>query len=258
MTDDLFDVEIQSHAIVLNRRLFVSFQRTRRLAEQQAPHPPPSSLGALPVHRAAEHMGRVPNEWMVPVGVFLPIVPGEAFWVGFRGSGWKPNVIKVAIGGLDAISGATWREGLHDDPQDYVVCPPQLSLDGIHAWGEVVRQFVPVISESETEGSWNTPSGAMRIVVYDPMEGCFGENPPAGARPEPDVLHSVGEVSIQVGSIVAQRILSDPHGVRCWDQTESVSLFAHWVNPQEYRAITGQEPPAPAGESEGYKGYRLP
>jgi len=258
VTDDFFEVEIQSHAVVFNGRLFVSFQRTRQLAKQQSPQPPPRSLGALPVHGAAEYMGRVPNEWMVPVGVFLPIVPGEAFWLGLRGSAWKPNSVKVAIGGLDAISGAAWREGLHADPQDYVVCPPQLSLDGMYLGGQLARQFVSVAFESETQDKKKAPGAAMRIVVYDAKEGRFSETP--GTRPvlTPDVLHSFGKIGVQPGSLVAQRILSDQHGVECWDQTKLVSLFVYWVYPDFYRAATGREPPAPASESEGYKGYRLP
>jgi len=252
----LFDVEIQSHAVVFNARLSVSFQRTRRLAAQQLPYPPPSSLGALPVHGTAQYKGRIPHEWMLPVGVFLPIVPGEAFWIGFRGSESKPVAVKVAIEKLDAISGTAWHEGLNDDPQDYLVCPPQRSLDGVHAEGQLARQFVA--AKSETKAEKKPSSGPMRILVYDAKEGRFSETQPTRSSLTPDVLHSFGQISVRPGSVVAQNILIDPHGIECWDQRNFASLFVYWVYPDHYHAITGQEPPGPASESEGYKGHLLP
>jgi hypothetical protein len=253
----LSGIEIQPHAVVVNSRLYVSFQRTRRVPARESAFPPPSSLGALPVHGTAQYGQRLPSEWISPVGVFLPIVPGEAFWIGFRGSPSKPAAVKVAVDELDAISGTAWREGLHDDPQDYIVCPPQLSLDGVHTNGHMARQFVAT-EGPEKEDQTKTSRTPMSIVVYDPKKGRFSDTLAPRPAPTPNILHSPGQIKPQQGSLVEQDILPDPHGIECWDQKDFASLLVYWLNPGDYRLVTGQQPPPPASMSEGYQGYLLP
>lgn len=264
MKQVLLEVEIQEYAVVAGRRLSVSFQRTRRLSESEHSHMPPTSLGALPVHGVADYRGRVAPEWMDLWGVFLPLLPEEAFWLGFSGAGWKPSAVKVATAGLDAITGMGWSEGLHHDPQDYVVCPPQRSLDGIYAGGKLVRQFVPVESERRAGGQPISSVPAMRIVIFEQKPHLFAKQPPVRIPREPDVFHSPEplpsrkEIVVSAGAAINQEILPDPQGIEAWDQTASVSLYVYWVDREKYHEITGQKAPGPRSDAEGYTGYRLP
>jgi hypothetical protein len=253
----LLDIQVQSHEVIFDSRLCVSFQRTRRLPAEGGPFPPPNSLRALPVHDTAAYRAHLPTEWISRPSIFLPVVPGEAFWIGFRGSQSKPSAVKVTFDELDAISGTLRREGLHNDPQDYIVCPPQPSLDGIYASGHLARQFVAT-EVREREGNMTALRPPMRMLVYDPKEGRFSGTLAAGPRPTPDILHFPELVRVQQGSLVEQGILPDPHGAECWDQTHFGSLSVYWLNPEDYYLVTGQESPAPASASEGYQGYLLP
>jgi hypothetical protein len=254
----LFELEVQPHVIAVNGRFFVSFQRAQCLTDHQVPHLPPSSLGALPVYRIREEMPSVPRDRLESVGILVPIVPGEAFWLGLRGSAWSPNAVKVEIGGQDAISGLSWREGLHEDPQNYVVCPAQLSVDGIYSKGGIVRQFVPVTNVKESENLAKTNASKMRIEVFNPRDSRSGVESQTFAHLQPEALHSGERVEIRGGSQISQKITTDPHGLEFWDQAKSLSIFVQWVDPQQYRLITGKESPAPASENACYKGYRLP
>ena len=54
---------------------------------------------------------------------------------------WKPNAVKVLVGGINAVSGSP-DDGEAGMPQDYLVCPPQPWLDGFNAGDGAIRQFV--------------------------------------------------------------------------------------------------------------------
>ena len=55
----------------------------------------------------------------------------EALWLGFHGTGWKPNAVKVAVGGVNALTGESDGPALTGEPQNYLVTPLQPWLDGI-------------------------------------------------------------------------------------------------------------------------------
>ena len=66
----------------------------------------------------------------------------EALWLSFDAAPWKPSAVTVGVGRINALSGGTWPGTLDAAPQNYLVCPPQLWLDGINAGHGFVRQFV--------------------------------------------------------------------------------------------------------------------
>src|SRR5438034_589052 len=122
-------VSIDRDRVHIGERFSVSFQRTLRIPDDGRAYPLPPGLGAFPVHPVEDYKDRVPAAWREQGGVFIPMHQGEALWLGFDGASWKPNAVKVAVGMVNAVSGEMWDERLHDDPQDYVVCPQQPWLD---------------------------------------------------------------------------------------------------------------------------------
>jgi hypothetical protein len=192
------------------------------------------------------------------MGFFLPLLPGEGFWLGFSGAAWKPSALKVAIGNINAVSGGPWRETLQTGPQDYVVCHPQLALDGIHT-GVGVLQFGPDLLMTE-EGK---ESKSMTIQVYDPRPGIFPEDQPlAGSRS--DVLNHAMKSPLpnalrqeNVGKI-RQHVIRDPYGVSTWDISDSALATIHFSLPEQFRRITGIDSPPPVPDSDAYIGFRLP
>jgi hypothetical protein len=107
----------------------------------------------------------------------------EALWIGFDGPEWQPHAVKVGIGLINVLSGDRWTENLHADPQDYIVCPPQLWLDGINAGEAFVRQFVamPLGSGATVEGqlTGHESFGGIQLAVIAPKSDRLpGEPPP--------------------------------------------------------------------------------
>ena len=62
-------------------------------------------------------------------------------WVGWEQAG-NPVPVKVGVGRVNAITGGPWDVALPAQEQDYLVCPPQLWLDGIKSGSGHIRQFV--------------------------------------------------------------------------------------------------------------------
>lgn len=141
--------------------LTIRFKRTNRIKDDGQMHALPPDLGNLPVRRVADYASRVPQEWLARGGVMIPMHDDEAMWMSFAatgriGYGKLPAALKVGLGMVNAVTGETWRDGLHsgDKGQDYMVCPPQPWLDGIKSEQEGVRQFIakPLGSGTTVEG----------------------------------------------------------------------------------------------------------
>jgi hypothetical protein len=262
----VLDVKVGPYRINIGDRFSVSFQRTRRLApgDGEQPFRPPSSLGALPIHVAPKYPDGVPKKWQQERAVFFPISSGEAFWLGLSGVNWKPTAVKVRLGGIDAVTGAPPEGALHDAPQNYVVCPPQLALDGIYRGDGFVSQFAIAHQDSDSPGTFS-PDGevAIEIVVIEPKPGRFPEQAPRSSR-DSVVAHSPRNsdsgdfVQIVAGATIAQAIFADPYGIGAWDQSNYGFVSAYAVSAARYRQITGLELPPPVDETHAYKKHRLP
>jgi len=221
-------------------------------------------LGALPVHLVSDYADRLPEQWKQQDGIFVPAFLAEAMWLGFSGANWKPNAVRVAVGQTDAVSGKAWEEKLHRDPQNYLVCPPQLALDGIYSGEGDVRQFaVSDVGAAVTKRSKLSKAEAIRIIVYDPKPGKFPHTPPPVPPRGPDVMHSRasssgGSLGIEPGGAIEDAIMLDPFGPDTWDSANYGDVFVHMLEAESYRQITGLEPPPPIEEVRGYEKWRLP
>jgi hypothetical protein len=243
-------VLLHNHVIAIGEHFRISFQRTLRIPDDGRTYPLPPGLGTFPI-LAAEPLGhRVPPDWRGPNSFLIPMYQREALWLGFGGSGWPPVAVKVAIGTVNALSGRTDEEGLHADPQDYVVCPDQLWLDGINTGSASIRQFVAMPLglgyTVEAAITHQEEVGGMQITVFEPKPGAIPEPPPAK-----DVLHTAparfmtsgGTMGLGAGGHIAQKIYPDRHGISVWDQSHAGRIFIHIVNSLVYREITGTDPP---------------
>ena len=93
-------------------RLSITFQRTLRIPDDGRSYPLPPGLGAFPLRRVKDFARRVPAAWRERGGYFIPMYQREALWISFRGERWRPNAVKVGVGGVNAISGQPWDERL--------------------------------------------------------------------------------------------------------------------------------------------------
>jgi hypothetical protein len=253
----MLEVRVADDRVHIGERFSASFQRTLRIPDDGGNYPLPPGLGPFPVHRVADYADRVPPAWREQGGVFIPMYQREALWLAFDAAFWKPNAVKIGVGGINAVSGLPWDESLHADPQDYLVCPDQPWLDGINAGEEFVRQFVAVpLGEGYTVEGQLTGSetvGGVQLLVFEPKPGIFPDEPP----PEPEhafVQESVMfadakfDMGLAAGGRIEQKIYPDPHGIDTWDPDERGEVFVHIVNTEQYRELTGRAaPPSPIG-----------
>ncbi len=187
----------------------------------------------------------------------------EALWLGFDAAWWKPNAVKIGIGGVNAISGRAWDLALHDNPQDYLVCPQQPWLDGINAGEGIIRQFVamPLGMGYTVEGqvTGKEEFGGLQILVFEPKPGRF----PEGAERVRfervcACLRPCAEMGLGAGGRMRQLIYPDDYGIDTWDRTNTGRVYVHIVNSMAYREITGEEPPATPVSAKTYAQFGLP
>jgi hypothetical protein len=260
-------VSIENGKIRFGERFTVSFQRTLRIPDDNRTYPLPPGLGVFPVMQVADYIERVPASWHAEDGVFIPMFQREALWLGFSGASWKPNAVKVSIGGVNAISGASDDRILRSDPQDYVVCPLQPWLDGVHTGTDSIRQFVAMplgqgfTVESSLTGAESI--GGIQITVFEPKPGRFPDAPPADAdtsipRRSFQASSPVQTMGIGAGGVMRQKIYADPHGVGTWDLANCGRIFVHIVNSAQFTEITGMAPPSTPIDARTYTEYGFP
>jgi len=187
----MLDVHVSNDTISMGRRLKIAFHRTLRIPDDGRIYPLPPGLGRLPILRVADYADRVPLSWVPEGGAFIPMYRREAMWIGFTGTDWKPNAVTVQVGGVNAVTGSTAAGvGRLAEPQNYLVCPPQVWLDGIKTGENVIRQFVamPLGEDYTIEASVTGKEslGGLRISVFEPKPHLFPdaapEKPPGGAE----------------------------------------------------------------------------
>ena len=263
----MLSIRVEQDRVRIGERFAVSFHRTLRIPDDGRVYPLPPGLGTFPLHPVGAYADRVPPAWQERPGVFLPMYQREALWLGFEGTPWKPNAVKIGIGRINAISGGEWDERLHADPQDYLVCPDQPWLDGINAGHGVIRQFVAMplgmgyTVEAQLTG--REQFGGIQIVVFEPKLGRFPDEPPpprdlgpvalGGPAPPPS-----GELGLGAGGRMRQKIYPDPYGIDTWDPTNYGSAFVYLVNSAQYQELTGLAPPSTPISAQTYTDAGLP
>jgi hypothetical protein len=255
---------VEAHRLHIGDRFSVSFQRTLRIPDDGREYPLPPGLGVFPLLRVIDYAGRVPAQWSKERSVFLPMYQREAMWLGFDAAPWRPNAVKVGIGRINAVSGEQWNDALHGDPQDYLVCPPQLWLDGVNAGDAHIRQFVAVTLGSglTVEGQLTGVEqfGGLQLRVFEPKPGRFPDRDPGPAPRDPRVMtaHPISEMGFGAGGMMRQRINPDPYGVDTWDQDNAGGVTVYIVNSEQYHDITGQAPPPTPVDARAYTEAGLP
>jgi hypothetical protein len=274
----------------VGERFTVQFQRTLRVPDDGREYPLPPGLGEFPVLRVSDYARRVPADWG-PDDFFIPMYQREALWLLFGGAEWKPNAVLVAVGRVNALTGEplaldgvqSSRTGtgvrgatapqLRDDPQNYIVCPGQPWLDGIHVEGGRVRQFIamPLGGGHTVEGQLTGQEqfGGIQLVVYEPKEGRFPDKPPPQSRASlyleeaPPPMHGSGvavsmSMGLGAGGNLRQKVYPDPYGLDTWDQDNWGRVVVHIANSQAYRSLTGHDPPSTPVNAAYYTDMGLP
>ncbi len=251
----MLQVKTDGERLRFGEAVTVRFMRTLRIPDDGKDYPLPPGLGEFPIYRVDDYADRVPETWRRHGGVFIPMYQREAMWLSFSARWWKPNAVKVGVGKINAVSGRPWNEGLCGRPQDYIVCPDQPWLDGIHAGKGFIKQFVamPLGMGYTVEGQMTGKEefGGVQFKVFEPKPGRFPDEPPEPVHREDAVAYSAPssvscDMGIGTGGRMRQKVYRDTYGIDTWDTTNTGRVFVHIVNSQAFREITGHEaPPSP-------------
>jgi hypothetical protein len=251
----------ETHHLRVGDRLAVSFQRTLRVPDDGRRYPLPPGFGALPVHRVEDYPERIPPEWRRRGSVFVPLYQREALWLGLSVRGREPVAVQIGVGRVNAVSGGRMNERLHEAPQDYLVCPPQLWLDGINAGDQWVRQFVAmplgadVTVEAQVTGAESF--GGVQIAAFEPRPRSVPRQS-SGVEDVALAFAPDGAMGLGAGGRISQRIYPDPYGVDVWLPGSRAEALVHLVNSRQYREITGREPPPSPITAQRYAELGLP
>jgi hypothetical protein len=257
-------VRIVRDEIRAGRYAAVSFQRTLRIPDDGRTYPLPPGVGRFPVRRVRDFAARLPARWRERRGMFIPMYQREALWLAFEGLWWHPAALQVGVGGINALSGGPWDEGLSADPQNYLVVPAQPWLDGINIGGATIRQFVAMrlglgyTVEEQLTG--RAATGGIQIRVFEAKPGRFPTTPPRRASMPRDGAPMAGlqSMGLGAGGRMRQKVYPDPHGLATWKRAPACTVEVHVLNSEQFRAVTGEAMPPTPISAKTYSDHGFP
>ena len=243
--------------------LAIEFQRTLRIPDDNRHYYLPPGLGKFPLSRVDDYPDNLPETWSEHGGVFLPMYQAEALWINFRAD--YPMAVKIAAGKVNAVTGEAWQEELSGEPQDYLVVPGQLWLDGFCVQKGLIRQFVAMpLGEGytvEEQLTGEAEHGGLQIAVYPMKTSIYEErlrqrlerlkDSEISPRGSPDM-------GLAPGGLMRQEIYEDEHGIDAWDASTGSRCFVHIVNNVQLLHLTGCQPPSKPPTAQDYTRARLP
>ncbi len=243
----MLKVVVKKNLIQFGERFILSLQRTLRIPNDGKVYPLPPGLGNFPIYKTSDYRGSIPKDWNTESSYFIPMYQREALWLSFTAEDWKPNAVKIDIGKVNAVSGESESDSLHSKPQNYLVCPRQLWLDGINAGHGTIRQFVAMplgLGDTvEAYVSGKEEYGAIEIKIFEAKDGVFPNQPPEKieALPVRNMSISGTVMGIAAGGQMKQKIYPDSYGVDVWDLKNYGVATIHIVNSEQFNRICGHK-----------------
>ena len=252
-------------------RVTIEFERTLRIPDDGRDYPLPAGLGRFPLRHVDDFARTVPARWIEHGGVMLPMYQAEALWIMFHST--YPFALKVTAGKINAVTGEQSRDGLHRDPQDYMVTTKQPWLDGFCVERGVIRQFVAMplgsgySAEEQITGAGTV--GGLQIVAY-PLKREAYERYITRLRAmrfgmsnklrSLDMVGatSVADMGLAPGGRMKQEIYQDKFNLEDWDQRHRTRCFVHIANAQQWHTITGEAPPTAPITAAHYQSHGVP
>ncbi len=104
--------------------------------------------------------------------------------------------------------------------------------------------------------------GGVQVTVFEPKPGRFPDAPPPEDEPgllmTEAVSRSPRRMGVGAGGRITQKIYPDPYGMDVWDPDNTGSVSVHLVNSDQYRDITGDDPPPSPIDAGTYTSHGLP
>lgn len=258
----MLDLDVQPFAVEFGGSFRLAFHRTLRLPDDGRQYPLPPGLGAFPLIRREKTSERCDVPIEPQAEILLPMYQREALWLGFEPKIGTHYALKIGAGMVNAVSGARFDLQLRDNPQDYVICPEQLWLDGFNTENGAIRQFVamPLGAGYTVEKSISgiEQIGGIQVAVFAGRAGAFPEQKPAAIPTGPVRMASAQKMGLGAGGRMKQKIYSDPYGLEAWDTEQFGLVHVSILNSAQFEEITGKKPPPTPIDARTYTEHGLP
>ncbi|PND51690.1 MULTISPECIES: hypothetical protein [Rhodococcus] len=242
-------------------RMAVSFHRTLRVPDDGNTYPLPPGLGRFPLRAVAGlDDARIPDSWRSRGGLVMPMWQSEACWLGFESR--YPFLVKVAAGDVDALTGETWSPVPDFEREDYLEVPAQPWLDGFVVAQGRVRQFVAMPLGSgygvEEQLRSGPAQGGIRIAAYPIRARRWEERAEFDARRPMHSFAPAAAMGLGAGGSVEQGVATpvEPHDA--WDLDHRSVVDVHLVTSEQWRTVTGEDPPTRPLAAADYTGRGFP
>lgn len=273
-----------------DEQLDINFHRTLRIPDDNKKYALPPSLGSFPLNHVEDYANKIPEAWSEHGGIFFPMYQAEAMWMSFSSSNGRPYAIKVATGKVNAVSGETWDNKLHgkdsargEGKPDYMVAPKQPWLDGFNVGKGTIRQFVAVPLDSgytvEEQVTGKAEHGGLQIIVYPMKDEMWKKMQEEESKKERSRGFAMAACSLEMapmkksvlrkssaapdmgmgaGGMMKQDIYEDEYGIDAWDMENPLRVFIHLANSEQYKEVTGKNPPTTPPSADTYRQYSYP
>ena len=274
--------------------LEIEFQRTLRIPDDGKIYPLPAGFGRFPLQHVDDYKDTVPAPWTERGGVLMPMYQSEALWIRFTTD--YPFALKVAAGKINAVTGEQWTTDLQAEPQNYLVLPEQLWMDGFAVRKGVIRQFVAMplgagySIEEQVTGKADT--GGIQLQVFPMRAEAYFRSKIEAQLPKSleDLLNELVDtilvssylnaqrpygrlysasfcreasearesMGLGAGGTMRQEIIRDRHDFSDWDLSLTSRCFVHLCNSLTWRQVTGNNPPHPPFTAKEYARAGIP
>ncbi|WP_279107548.1 hypothetical protein [Gordonia paraffinivorans] len=241
-------------------RLRINVMRTLRVPDDDTTYGLPPGMGTFELRTAADTWSRA-HGW-TPTDVVLPMWQAEAAWFSFHCPSDYPFLVRISVGGVNAVTGEDFAEEIDFFGEDYFEVPEQPWLDGFRVDATTVRQFVAMpLGRGYTAAEQLTgdDDGSIRIEVTPLRADVWEERVaarhdiatprmPAGAVfdgllcegvPDPDAATGMG---LGAGGTITQSIATPVEPRGNWDTTATSRSTLRIVNSADWEALTGTRP----------------
>lgn len=262
--------------------LSVEFVRTLRIPDDHNTYSLPPGLGAFPI-KETEKYENIPQIMKQHGGFFIPMHQCEALWIKFNSNNGRPYAVKIAAGSINAIDGNSIELGLNcNETQDYCAVPTQPWIDGFCVEKGKIRQFVamPLGNGTTVEEQLTGQAyfGGIQFIVYPMKQDRWDEYQNQRINHRSlfnDVMYSMGmdccyataacasslespTLGLGSGGMMEQEIYDDDHTIEDYDLDNPMIAFVHLCNTDQWKTITGEEPPPTPISASTYTKYGYP
>lgn len=211
--------------------LNIGLHRTIRVNPEEISNLPPS-LGNFEIFKVSDYNLK---NWDQKA-FFIPIHEKEALWLSFHTFSsclfeTQGVAVLININDINVLNGKKGQTDLSKN--NYLVCPPQLFLDGYKNEDGTVSQFVTKNNISENNE---------KLDIY-----VFETNLTQKPYVHQGFCHKgFASMEIEQGGKIEQQIYPDPHGLETWNKNSIGKASFYFINAKEFSEITGNPlPPLP-------------